>query len=138
MTALATGARLVVLAAAMLGAAAAPALAETLTFKADLLPVAGTNSTATGVLTADYDTDSKKLTWRGSYSGIGTYATAANFYGPGNAVVVRLRSFDSPFDGTAILADKQASNLIGGQWFVLIRTAAHADGELRGQVTRAN
>ncbi len=75
MTATATGARLIVLAAAIFGVAAAPARAETLTFKADLLPVAGTNSTATGTLTADYDTDSKKLTWRCTYQGIGTYAT---------------------------------------------------------------
>jgi hypothetical protein len=38
------------------------------------LPVDGTNSKASGTLSADYDTDSK-LTWHGTYSGLATYAT---------------------------------------------------------------
>jgi hypothetical protein len=118
--------------------AASPALAETLSFKADLLPVDGTNSKASGTLSADYDTDSKKLTWHGTYSGLATYATAANMHGPTNAVVVRLRTIDSPFEGTAIVAEKQAPDLIGGRWFILVRTAASPNGELRGQIVRAN
>ena len=118
--------------------AASPALAETLTFKADLLPVDGTNSKANGTLTADYDTASKKLTWQGNYSGLATYVTAANIHGPTNAVVVRLRNFDSPFEGTAIVSENQAPDLIGGRWFILLRSAAAPTGELRGQIVRAN
>ena len=70
------------LAAAILTAAASPALAETLSLKADIQPIAGTNSKASGELTAEYDTSSKKLTWRGSYRGLGTYAISAVLHGP--------------------------------------------------------
>lgn len=144
MTALAKGTRLKAQAAAIVGAMllsaalVVPASAETLSFAANLLAVAGTNSSATGDVTASYDTDSKKLTWRGTYRGVGTYATAAALYGPGNKVVRRLRGFDSPFEGTAILSDEQAAELKSGQWFVLIRTSAFPNGELRGQLTPAS
>jgi hypothetical protein len=127
-----------VLAAALLAAAAAPALGETLSFKAELASVAGTNSKAAGTLTANYDTDSKKLTWQGSYRGVGTYATAANIHGPDNRIVVRFRSVDSPFEGIAIISEKQAPDLIAGRWYVLVRTGAYPEGELRGQIERAN
>jgi hypothetical protein len=130
---------LLVLAAAILAAAATPALAETLSFKADILPIAGTNSKASGVLTAEYDTSSKKLTWRGSYKGIGTYAISAVLHGPDPGrpgAVVKLRNIDSPFEGTAIISDQQAGDLAAGKWFVLIRTAASPGGELRGQLVR--
>ncbi len=41
------------------------------------------NTTAgTGTVTATYDTDSKKLTWKGSYNGLTGPATAAHFHGP--------------------------------------------------------
>ena len=59
-------------------------------------------------------------------------------HGPTNAVVVRLRNFDSPFEGTAIVSEKQAPDLIGGRWFILLRSAAAPTGELRGQIVRAN
>jgi hypothetical protein len=130
---------LLVLAAAILAAAATPALAETLSFKADILPIAGTNSKASGVLTAEYDTSSKKLTWHGSYKGIGTYAISAVLHGPDPGrpgAVVKLRNIDSPFEGTAIISDQQAGDLAAGKWFVLIRTAASPGGELRGQLVR--
>jgi hypothetical protein len=128
----ATAIRSGLLAAALLVAATSLARADSLSFKADLVPVAGTGSKAAGTLTAEYDTDTKKLTWRGSYRGLGTYATSAGLYGPSNNVVVRLRSVDSPFDGTAIVSERQAPDLIGGRWFVLIRSAAFPNGELRG------
>lgn len=118
--------------------AASPALAETLTFKANLQPVDGTSSKASGTLTADYDTASKKLTWQGSYSGLATYVTAANMHGPTNVVVVRVRTFDSPFEGTAIVSENQEPDLLAGKWFILLRTAGAPTGELRGQIVRAN
>jgi CHRD domain len=128
----------VLLLALVLGtASAAPAVAETISLKADLQGVSGTNSTATGTLTADYDTSSKKLHWRGVYAGVGTYATGGAIYGPGNAVEAKLRAFDSPFEGTAVLSDKQEADLVGGRWLIFIRTAGFPNGELGGQITRA-
>lgn len=118
--------------------AASPALAETITFKANLAPVDGTGSRATGTFAADYDTASKKLTWQGTYSGLATYVTTASIHGPTNAPVVRLRNFDSPFEGTAIVSEKQEPDLLGGRWFILLRSAASPNGELRGQIVPAN
>ena len=130
---------LLVLVAATLGAGTSPALAEMLSFKADIQPIAGTDSKASGTLTAEYDTSSKKLTWHGTYKGIGTYAISAVLHGPDPGrpgAVVKLRNIDSPFEGTAIIADQQAADLEAGKWFILIRTAAAPHGELRGQLVR--
>ena len=44
--------------------------------------------------------------------------------------------FASPFRGTAHLTDEQAGQLLDGQWYINIHTAAHPDGEIRGQVLR--
>jgi hypothetical protein len=118
--------------------AASPALAETLTFKANLQPVDGTGSKASGTFTADYDTASKKLTYQGSYSGLATYVIGANIHGPTNAVVVRVRNFDSPFEGTAIVSEKQEPDLLAGKWFIFLRSAAAPNGALRGQIVPAN
>ena len=119
-------------------ATAAPALAETVSLKADLQGVSGTKSTATGTLTADYDTSSKKLHWRGVYAGVGTYATGGAIYGPGNTVEAKLKSFDSPFEGSAVLSDKQEADLVAGKWLIIVRTAGFPNGELGGQIVRAN
>lgn len=140
MTAMTRCTRGLVLAAGIIVAAAAtPAVAETVSFRADILPIAGTNSTASGELTADYDTSSKKFTWRGTYRGLSTYATSAVLHGPQPGLpgaVVRLRNIDSPFEGDAIISDQQAADLLAGKWFILIRTAASPQGELRGQIVR--
>ena len=131
--------RLLVLVAATLGAGTSPALAEMFSFKADIQPIAGTNSKASGTLTAEYDTSSKKLTWHGTYKGVGTYAISAVLHGPDPGrpgALVKLRNIDSPFEGTAIISDQQATDLEAGKWFILIRTAAAPQGELRGQLVR--
>ena len=113
-----TALRAAIVGIALLGTAAS-ALAEVVRFKADLIPVAGTNSTASGSLTADYDTDSKKLTWNGTYKGVGTYATSASFHGAAagpRRAFVRILNFDSPFEGTAILSAPQGEGLLAGEW----------------------
>ena len=128
------------LALAMAGASA-PAFAEALRFKADLLPVAGSGSKATGNVIADYDTDSKKFTWSGSYKGVATYATSGSFFAAPTGDrrgFVRIPKIDSPFEGTAILSDKQGDGLLAGEWSIVIRTAGLPKGELRGQLVRGN
>ena len=121
--------------------ASAPAFAETRRFKADLLPVAGTGSKASGNVIADYDTASRKFTWSGSYKDVATYATSASFHGaPDGArrAFVRIQAIDSPFEGSAILSDKQGEGLLAGEWSIVVRTAGFPKGELRGQLTRGN
>jgi hypothetical protein len=125
---------------ALIAIASTSAFAETLRFKADLVPVAGTASQASGSLLADYDTASKKFTWSGSYKGVGTYATSASFFGARGARrgFVRVPNVDSPFEGTAILSDPQGEGLLAGEWSIVIRTAGFPKGELRGQLVRGN
>jgi len=126
------------LALASIGASA-PAFAETLRFKADLLPVAGTGSKASGNVIADYDTDSKKFTWSGSYKDVGTYATSASFHGAPDGPrrgFVRIQTIDSPFQGSAILGEQQSEGLLAGEWSLVVRTAGFPKGELRGQLVR--
>ena len=123
---------------------AAPAFAETVSYKADLKgasEVPAINSKATGTLTATYDTASKKLTWKGTYSDLSGEATAAHFHGPAEAgknagVVVPIAPAKSPMEGSATLTDAQAADLAAGKWYVNVHTAANKDGEIRGQVVK--
>jgi CHRD domain len=127
---------------------ASPSFAETVKFKADLkasTEVPPTQSTGTGTVTASYDTATKVLTWDGTYSGLTGEPTAAHFHGPadvgknaGVAVWISTKGspFPSPFHGTATLTDSQAAELMSGQWYANIHTAANPGGELRGQMTK--
>lgn len=123
-------------------ALATPSMAAMMNFKASLsgkneVP---TNATAgTGSVTASYDTDSKKLTWKGSYSGLTGPAT--HFHGPApegkNAGVMVPISPNGPsFEGSATLNDAQAKALMDGDMYVNIHTAANKGGEIRGQLVK--
>jgi CHRD domain-containing protein len=123
---------------------AAPAFAADVQFKADLKgtsEVPPNQSAATGTVTATYDTDSKKLSWTGTYSGLSGPATAAHFHGPAEAgknagVAVPITPNTSPLAGSATLTDAQAADLQGGRWYVNVHTAANPGGEIRGQLTK--
>jgi hypothetical protein len=125
---------------------ATAALAENLSFKADLNPsseVPPTDSKGTGTLTATYDTGSKALNYTANYSGLTGPATAAHFHGPAAAgqnagIVVPVNgSVESPIKGSATLTEQQAADLMGGRWYFNIHTAANKGGEIRGQVVKA-
>jgi CHRD domain-containing protein len=128
---------------------ASPSLsfAEMITLKADLKAsneVPPNDSKGTGTITATYDTASKKLSWTGNYAGLSGPATAGHFHGAtppsppaGNSTVaVPTPATSSPFEGSAILTDDQAADLLAGRWYHNIHTAAHPGGEIRGQVTK--
>lgn len=135
---------LAALACAAALAFAAPAVAETVNLKADLKAtneVPPTNSKGSGAVTASYDTVSKKLSWKGTYTGLTGPATAAHFHvgeaGKNGGVAIPIGGADkSPFEGSATLTDAQAADLMGGKMYVNIHTAANKAGEIRGQVTK--
>ena len=126
---------------ASLLALAAPSLAEMINFKADLSP---NDSKGSGLVTATYDSASKKFSYKGNYSGLTGPAAAAHFHGPaepGNNAGVQVPvSTDaiakSPFEGEATLTDAQTSDLMAGKWYFNIHTVANKGGEIRGQVTK--
>jgi len=101
------------------------------------------DSKGTGTAEVTYDTKTKKLDWTVEYANLSGPATGAHFHGPAkpgaNADVVVPLSGDlaSPIKGTATLTSAQAKELQAGKYYVNVHTAAHADGEIRGQVKKA-
>jgi hypothetical protein len=131
--------------AAQMAAIGAPK-AEMLHYKATLTAAAETpptTSTATGALTATFDTDTKKLEWTATYSGLTGPAVAAHFHGPAPVgkpapIEVPLQApLDSPMKGSATLTDAQAKDLMDGMMYFNIHTAANKPGEIRGQMEKA-
>ena len=127
---------------AMTAALTSAAVAETLSYKADLkasneVPI--NSSSGTGSVAAIFDTASKKLNWTVTVSNLTGAATAAHFHGPAAAatnagVAVPITGTTSPMAGSATLTDAQAADLKAGKWYVNVHTATNKDGEIRGQV----
>jgi hypothetical protein len=121
-----------------------PALAETVTLRAELkgsnevppLSVAGR-----GEVTAIYDPATKKLSWTGTLSNLTAKPTMAHFHGPAEpsknaGIQVTIPNPGSSFSGEATLTDQQARDMLAGMWYVNIHTAAHPAGEIRGQLLK--
>jgi hypothetical protein len=120
-----------------------PANAETVNLKSSMnaqSEVPPNSSKGAGTLTATYDTSSKKLSWKGNYSGLTGPVTAAHFHsgeeGKNGGVAVPITPHNSPFEGSATLSDAQAAELLAGKWYVNVHTEANKGGEIRGQVTK--
>jgi CHRD domain len=128
-------------------ACAGPATAATVNLKADLKSadeVPPNPSAGSGSVTATFDTDSKMLTWKGTYSGLTGPATAAHFHGPAepgkNAGVVvpvfTAATAKSPFEGSMALDDAKAADLLAGKLYFNVHTETNKGGEIRGQVIK--
>lgn len=104
------------------------------------VPAVTTN--ATGTVTGTYDAGTKSLTYNVSWSGLSGTATAAHFHGPAaagsNASVVvpfTIAANGTSASGSITLTDQQEADMLNGLWYANVHTAAHAGGEIRGQVT---
>jgi CHRD domain len=125
-------------------ALATPSMAANVNLKADLKganEVPPVDSKGAGSVTATYDTASKKLSWKGTVSGLSGPATAAHFHsgeaGKNGGVAVPIAGADKgSFEGSATLTDEQAADLMAGKWYVNVHTAANKGGEVRGQVNK--
>lgn len=121
------------------------ARAEVVTLKAELkgsAEVPPNNSSGTGIVTATYDTQTKTLSWKGSYSGLSGPVTAAHFHGPAAAgqnapvVVPMLNRDETSFSGSAPVTTEQARDLLAGRWYANFHTETHKGGEIRGQLVK--
>jgi hypothetical protein len=138
-------------------------LAETVPFKADLkgsVQVPPNQTAGTGTVTATYDSTTKQLSWKGTYTGLSGPPTASHVHGPApagtNARLVAwisdnvgqcsqgacksnhetvAHTLTNPFEGTATLTEAQANDLMAGLYYVNIHTDAYPAGELRGLVS---
>ena len=119
--------------------------AESVSLKAALSAqeeVPPTASKGLGSIDATYDTASKKLSWKGTYSSLSGPATAAHFHGPAEkganaGVLIPAPASTSPFEGSATLTDAQAAALMDGKGYFNIHTSANPNGEIRGQISKS-
>jgi hypothetical protein len=124
--------------------AAAPAHAETTTFKTKLdaaSEVPPNDSKGVGEITTMFDSATKRLTWQGTYSGLTGPQTMSHYHGPAALGVnapptVTVDAKASPFSGSATLSDTQAADLMAGKWYFNIHTEKNRGGEIRGQIVK--
>lgn len=90
-----------------------------------------------------YDDASGELKWDITFSGLTGDATAAHFHGPakpgvaaGPTVGIKDSPIISPILGSASITPDQGKELLSGQWYFNVHTAANPGGELRGQVVK--
>jgi CHRD domain len=99
-----------------------------------------TPSTAKGDLQATLDKHSRVLTWTLALSGLSGPPTGAHFHGPAapgeNAdPAAPITVTGQPTDnGVITLTAAQMDALLAERWYINVKTAAHPDGEIRGQV----
>jgi hypothetical protein len=134
----------IILAGALLSAIlTAGANAEMVAYKAELKgsqEVPATDSKGTGTAAVTYDTATKLLKWKVTYSGLSGPATAAHIHGPAEpgknaGVSIGFPKPESPIEGSATLTDAQAADLAAGKFYVNVHTAANKGGEIRGQLS---
>lgn len=131
-------------------AAGSAALADTLTFKADLSgggEAPPNNSRGKGHVDAKLDTNTRTLTWAVTYSGVAGPPIGAHFHGPVSYVGLTSEenapiqvgtpgSLASPFMGSTTIDEKQMKDLKDGRWYFNLHTPAFPAGEIRGPVAR--
>lgn len=138
---------------ALIGFAAAAALAFTSPLLAETVKLAATldgaqqsppvETDGKGTAQLTFDTESRELDWTVEYSGLSGPAVAGHFHGPaekGKSAGVAIPfegELASPIKGSATLTEAQAADLLGGRYYINLHTAAHKDGEIRGQVEKA-
>ena len=90
--------------------------------------------------TVMYDSNTNMLSWNVSYSNLSGPVTFAHFHGPAgpgtDAIIqVTMPVSASPLVGNATITEPQEADLLRGNWYINIHTAACSSGEIRGQVS---
>jgi hypothetical protein len=125
------------LASAFAGAAAA----EEMTMNVELTgaeQVPPVETTASGTAEVTFNSETRMLTWELDHEGLED-VTAAHFHGPADEgenapPVVPIEDPSDGAEGSAELTEEQSQLLMDGKMYINVHTAAHPDGEIRGQV----
>jgi CHRD domain len=123
---------------------AAPALAETKTFTAELTgasEVPPVETQAKGSAEVTLDTEAKTVMWKVTTEGLSGEPTGAHIHGPaaeGETADPVIDLSASLADGTSEITDEQIAELEGGKYYVNVHTDANPDGEIRGQLMAAS
>lgn len=97
-------------------------------------------SGATGQIDAVYDSSTRTLRWKASWSGLSGAIVGVQFHGPAASgqVAAPVMLWPGPYgpryEGRATLTPAQATDLLGGRWYVSVDTPMYPQGELRGQM----
>lgn len=124
-------------------ALALPAFAETVKYTADLTAgaeVPPTESTATGTADVTVDTDANTVSWVVMVDGLTGDATAAHIHGPASAEENAGPVIDMSaaiMEGSGDITDEQLAELADGKYYVNVHTEEYPDGEVRGQLAKA-
>ncbi|HYP82423.1 CHRD domain-containing protein [Variovorax sp.] len=96
-------------------------------------------TSGSGTAQATLNKDTNLLKYKITYTGLTGPATAAHFHGPAPAganagVVIPFAKPASPIEGEVTLTPAQAADLLAGNWYANVHTAAYGAGEIRGQM----
>ena len=98
-------------------------------------------SDAWGHIDLLYDSAARLLRWKASWSGLSSEIVGVQFHGPAQSTEVAPVTmtwpgpFGSRYEGRATLTPEQATELLGGHWYLNVLTRARPTGEIRGQLT---
>lgn len=98
------------------------------------------HSTAWGHIDLLYDSSVRLLRWKAAWSGLSSAIIGVDFHGPATpdatapSVMAWPGPFDARYEGRATLTTEQATDLVGGHWYVNVRTRGQPMGEIRGQL----
>ena len=100
-----------------------------------------TASSGSGQAEVQLDTLTQMVKWKVNYAGLTGPVTGAHIHGPagpgqnaGVAVGFGGNLNASPIQGETKLTPQQVDQLMSGQWYVNLHTAANPGGEIRGQL----
>lgn len=102
--------------------------------------VPANRSMANGRIDALYDSNTRLLRWKASWTGLSGAITGIQFHGPaeigqaGPAAMIWPGPFGPRYEGRATLTPQQAVDLVDGRWYVNVVTTGFPSGEVRGQL----
>jgi hypothetical protein len=123
-----------ILIAVMLVALVAPGASAVEFFKANLQPVDGTGSVASGTGSFVLDEEAGELTYEISVEGLGSPEIGAHFHSPDGTILLQLPLGPTKNGVWSGLGFAQIFQLREELIYVLVHTEEHPGGEVRGDV----